>query len=108
MEYQDWKSVVLKEKTPIIPKNIVAKPLASKISSSVKLNENDEIASIKYICKRDSLTITNARNLKKLTRKDLANKVNVKEDVIKDIETGKLIHDGNLIARIKKYLGVSS
>jgi ribosome-binding protein aMBF1 (putative translation factor) len=108
MEYQDWKAVVLKEKTPIIPKNIVAKPLASKISSSVKLNENDEIASIKYVQKKDSILITNTRNIKKLSRKDLANKVNVKEDVIKDIETGKLIHDGNLIARIKKYLGVSS
>lgn len=44
---------------------------------------------------------------KKLTRKDLANKVNLKEDVIKDIETGKLLHDGNLIARIKKFLNVS-
>ena len=75
-------------------------------NTSVKLDENDEIISIKKVPKEISQLITNARIAKKLTRKDLANNLNLQECVITEIETGKAIYDGNLIAKIKKYLCV--
>jgi ribosome-binding protein aMBF1 (putative translation factor) len=109
MQHQDWNTIVLKNINTVpknVPKNIVKKEDLSKpsINSSVKLNENDEVTEIKYVPKDISQLIINGRLAKKLTRKDLANKLNLKEDVIANIETGKAIYDGNIIAKIKKIL----
>jgi ribosome-binding protein aMBF1 (putative translation factor) len=96
--HQDWKTIVL-SKPKIQPKEIVKKP--SSLPS-----ENDEIKSIKYVSKDISQLIINARCAKKMLRKDLAKNMNLKEDVIADIETGKAIYNGDQIARIKKFLGI--
>ena len=41
-----------------------------------------------------------------MSRKDLAKNMNLKEDIITNIETGKAIYNGDQIARIKKFLGI--
>jgi ribosome-binding protein aMBF1 (putative translation factor) len=105
MEHQDWKAIVLKPAAPVIVKNIVEKKKPIE-NSSIKINENDEVIQIKKVPKEISQLITNARIAKKLSRKDLANQLNFKQDIIDDIETGKAIYNGNQIAKIKKYLGV--
>ena len=108
---QDLEVVVLHKKNPSIktgPKNIVKKnelPV-KKVSSSVKLNENDEVVKIKYVPKDISQLIITGRIAKKLTRKDLANKLNYKEDIIANIETSKAIYNGDQIAKIKKILNI--
>jgi len=96
--HQDWKTIVL-SKPKIQPKEIVKKP--SSLPS-----ENDEIKSIKYVSKDISQIIINARCAKKMSRKDLAKNMNLKEDIITNIETGKAIYNGDQIARIKKFLGI--
>ena len=110
MEHQDWKTIVLKNPNIVKnqPKNIVKKTDLPKstVNSSIKLNENDEVTQIKYVPKDISKLIIQGRITKKLTRKDLANSLNLKEDIITDIENGKAIYDGNLIAKIKKILNV--
>jgi ribosome-binding protein aMBF1 (putative translation factor) len=111
MQHQDWEQVILKNNNTLpknIPKKIVKKEELPKsnINSSVKLNENDEVTKIKYVTKDISQLIINGRIAKKLTRKDLANKLNLKEDIITSIETGKAIYDGNQIAKIKKILNL--
>lgn len=111
MQHQDWKAVLLKNINivpKIVPKNIVKKEdlPRSSINPSVKLDENDEVLKIKYVSKDISQLVINGRIAKKLTRKDLANKLNLKEDIITNIETGKAIHDGDQIARIKRILGL--
>ena len=105
MNHQDWKPVVLSKNNGPVIKEIVEKKKQTG-NTSVKLDENDEIISIKKVPKEISQLITNARIAKKLTRKDLANNLNLQECVITEIETGKAIYDGNLIAKIKKYLCV--
>jgi hypothetical protein len=105
MSHQDWTPLILnKSKEPVI-KEIVAKNKITS-NSSVKLDENDEVIKIKTVPKEMCNLIINARNIKKLTRKQLANQLNLKEDIITNIETGKAIYDGNQIAKIKKFLGV--
>ena len=107
---QDWKTVILNNSNNVpknVPKNIVKKENIKNINSSIKLNENDEVTNIKYISKDISQLIINGRIAKKLTRKDLANKLNLKEDIITSIETGKAIYDGNQIAKIKKLLNIT-
>lgn len=111
MEHQDWKTIVLKNPNLIPknqPKNIVKKTdlPKSSVNSSVTLNENDEVTKIKYVPKDISKLIIQSRIAKKLTRKDLANSLNLKEDIITNIENGKAIYDGNLISKIKKLLNV--
>tara|TARA_B110000971_G_C20000826_1_gene496740 strand:+ start:1617 stop:1934 length:318 start_codon:yes stop_codon:yes gene_type:complete len=105
MSHQDWTPQILnKSKAPLIT-DIIAKE-KNVLNPSVKLDENDEVIKIKTVPKDTSTMITNARNLRKLTRKDLANKLNLKEDIITNIETGKAIYDGNQIAKIKRFLGI--
>lgn len=109
MNHQDWKPVIVKEKNEKEIKNIQEKPKTSNLSSGVKINVNEngeEVIKINKVTKDISTLIISARLIKKLTRKQLANNLNLKEDIIVDIETGKAIYDGNLIAKIKKYLGV--
>lgn len=108
-DHQDWKTVVLKNPKAIAknqPKEIVKRPTPSLMPSGIKLDENDEIKSIKYVPREISQLIIDGRCAKKLTRKDLARNLNLKEDVIADIELGKAIYNGNQIAKIKNYLGV--
>lgn len=109
MNHQDWKPVIVKEKNEKEIKNIQEKPKTSNLSSGVKINVNEngeEVIKINKVTKEISNLIISARLIKKLTRKQLANNLNLKEDIIVDIETGKAIYDGNLIAKIKKYLCV--
>lgn len=105
MNHQDWTPVTLNKTNGPIVKEIIEKKKSTS-NSSVKLNENDEVVSIKTVPKEISQLIINARVTKKLTRKDLANNLSLQESVITEIETGKAIYDGNLIAKIKKHLGV--
>jgi ribosome-binding protein aMBF1 (putative translation factor) len=52
------------------------------------------------------LKIEQARNAKKMTRLELATKMQVQEKVIKDYETGNAHPDNLFIARIEKELDV--
>jgi ribosome-binding protein aMBF1 (putative translation factor) len=109
MSHQDWKPIILNENTGPIKKTIQEKPKLTNLNSGVKINideSGEETIKIKTVPKEISNLIVNARLIKKLTRKQLANNLNLREDVISDIETGKAIYDGNQIAKIKKFLCV--
>lgn len=104
---QDWTPVILTNNKPkVAPRNMVSRDTLPKIttSSSVKLNENDEVTNIKYVPPDIAKFITSKRIEKKYTRKYLGMQVKVKESVIADIENGKAIYNGELIAKIKKVL----
>lgn len=51
------------------------------------------------------LKIEQARNAKKMTRTELATKMQVQEKIIKDYETGNALPDNFFIARLEKELG---
>ena len=112
---QDWKTISIgnpkkaeAKQALLTGKNIIRKDELPKstINPSVKLDENDEVVKIKYVPKEVSIAITNGRNAKKLTRKQLAQELNLKEDIVTDIENGKAIYNGNIIAKIKKHLEI--
>ena len=104
---QDWTPVFIKSSNPskVIPmkKEIVER---KQQTTNIKLDSNDEITQIKYVPKEISQQIISARIVKKWTRKELAQKLNMKEDIIASIELGKAIYDGAQIARIKKSMGI--
>lgn len=105
MDHQDWIPTILNKTIKPMEKEIVERK-TQNTNTSIKLNEYDEVIAIKVVPKEIAQLITNARVAKKLTRKVLANNLNLQESVITEIETGKAIYDGNMIAKIKKYLGV--
>ena len=102
MNHQDWNNVVLNTNKKVVKEIVERKKINN--NPSIKLNENDEVIQIKKVPKDISHLITNARIANKYSRKDLANKLNVKEDIIADIENGKAIYDGNMISKIKRIL----
>lgn len=103
MDSQDWKVIIINKTKLPVSKEIKPKIIKNN-NSSVKLDENDEVIAIKKVSKEISNLIIQGRVANKLTRKQLANKLNFKEDIIADIETGNAIYNGDQIAKIKKAL----
>lgn len=48
-----------------------------------------------------------ARQAKKMTQAELAQKLNVKPSIVSDYETGRAIPDPQLVARMNRVLGVT-
>jgi len=76
--------------------------------SATKLDDN-EAPDFKHatITLDFKLALQKARTEKKWSQKDLAQKVNVKQSVINDYESGKAIPDPALISKLNRVLGVS-
>ena len=107
MQHQDFATVFLKNNTKTVEKTRVLRTkIQNPIASGVKLDENDEVKTIKFVSKEISNEIIQARNIKKLTQKQLALQLNLKQDVINSIESGKAIYNGSQIAQIRRKLGL--
>tara|TARA_B100001175_G_C19403972_1_gene587692 strand:+ start:138 stop:461 length:324 start_codon:yes stop_codon:yes gene_type:complete len=93
---QDWEPVVLK-KTHNTNKTINVKKVNSdtmdiEIKPTVSLN--------------NSLLIQKARMAKKMSQKDLAQKLNIDSKVIQTYESGKAIPDNKLMIKLEKILNI--
>jgi ribosome-binding protein aMBF1 (putative translation factor) len=115
-EHQDWTQVVLKKKPTKeqLPKVVTAKndvhtaTISSATSKPVwkieKQIDSTEGKPLNYVSKADADTIIKGRIAAKLTQKQLAQRLNMQEKDIKDIETCKAVENKAIIARIKKSL----
>ena len=99
---QDWKPVFLvKDKPP------TTNYVHTNITNVKKELLNDDVPVLKYIDKELSKEIVNARVAKKLNRKQLAKNMNIQENIVADFETGKALHNPQLISKFKSYLGLN-
>uniref|UniRef100_A0A6C0EMG0 HTH cro/C1-type domain-containing protein n=1 Tax=viral metagenome TaxID=1070528 RepID=A0A6C0EMG0_9ZZZZ len=100
MEHQDWKPVVLKK---------AEKPVHIEHKSGFKqhknLDSNDPDAP-KTIDLETARRIQQARMEKKLTQKQLAQRINVKPALIQSYEQGKAIPDHAVLNKITRTLGI--
>lgn len=69
-----------------------------------KLDSSDEAAKHKLISKENSQKIVKFRALKKMTQKQLAQKVNLNQTIIQSYENGKAIEDKQLLNKILRAL----
>merc|ERR1711964_803917 len=69
-----------------------------------KLDEA-EIPELPKVSHSFKVELQKARVAKKLSQKDLATKLNVKPSVIQDYESGKVVPDGALVAKMQRVLG---
>ena len=50
--------------------------------------------------------MTYPRTMKKMTQQDLANRLNVKKNIINDLESGKMILNKAFVSKVKRVLGI--
>lgn len=94
--FQDWEPVVLK-------KNVYSE---KKTSVNKLDNEDDEIKKQVTISSSNSKLIQQARLLKKISQKDLANKINKDVKTIQIYESGKGVPELGVMLKIEKALGI--
>jgi len=100
MEHQDWKPVVLRKPAHLVPgakKSGGGGPKPPKEGDEFKLPKIG--ANLK-------VAIMQARVAKKMSQKDLAQRLGVPPDIINKYETGKIVPNNSFIAKMEKTLGV--
>jgi len=124
---QDWEEVVIKKKVAKPKDNKEAAVIARKEGTSVeavkkftagtnkahkgpdnakKLDDETEELGHKKLDHNVALRIQQARQAKSMTQKELATKINEKQDVISGYESGKVIPNNQILGKLERALGV--
>lgn len=113
MSHQDWNIISLSnldKQKKNLPKDIIERKGDTSVQNELKKIENEtENFSIKTIPNEISKYIISARCRLKLTQKDVANKLNVQQNIYNDIENGKAIYNvqnKQLIQKIYNKLNI--
>lgn len=104
MSHQDWNPLIINNKNnKKSPKPKIVVP-----DEVIKMNkiENDEYQ-IPKISLNLQQQIQQARASKGWSQKDLAQRLNVKVDIIRNYESGTAIPDNSLLQRMSRLLGVT-
>eukprot|EP00767_Chilomastix_cuspidata_P005547 gnl/Chilomastix_cuspidata/578.p1 GENE.gnl/Chilomastix_cuspidata/578~~gnl/Chilomastix_cuspidata/578.p1 ORF type:complete len:118 (-),score=32.86 gnl/Chilomastix_cuspidata/578:71-424(-) len=107
---QDWTYVTIKKRQTHKPEKTTTgerKPPPPKYSTKKgrKLEEDTETFSASRVPTNLKLAIQQARQAKKMTQTQLAQKMSVKASVINDYESGRAIPNGAFIAKLERVLG---
>lgn len=101
---QDWTPVVLTKKK----KEDVPKPPPPQISPLKKLdNQNPESFKHKTVPIHMAQAIAKRRTELKMTRTQLAQKINEKPSVVSDIETGGCVYNHTHVNKVLRALGLT-
>lgn len=103
MSHQDWTPVVIHKKKSSSPDGGQVSKSISKPHTRV---DDGEIVKPKYIDREFSQQVVKARVEKKLTRKQLAQMLNITETVVADVETGNALHNGPLVDKLRRCLDI--
>ena len=97
--FQDWEPVVLRKSDPKKP---IQKPF-----DNIKVNEDADVNKIIKVDSDFSKQIIQARLAKKLNQTELAKALSLDVTIIKEYENGTAKHNGIIISKLKKYLGIN-
>jgi len=108
MEHQDWKPVVFtkdykKEYTPQQIKEYEEKQKAKLEQKKAEENEIKVPPKVDFELKK---ALMQARVSKKMSQKELANRLNVPVNTIAGYENGKIIPNNAFIVKMERILGV--
>ena len=107
MDHQDHTVVVIHgKKKPIEKKEI--KPRKNVDLHALKIENEQENFKITTIPKKICTQIAQARNLKKITQKEMAQKLGIQSNIYVTLENGKAIYDGKtkqLVNKLQNILG---
>lgn len=101
MEHQDWKPVILRKK--------IYKPPPQKPPKNTKFHEidGDNPKAPPTLDHSVKIRIQQARVAKKLTQKQLAQKLNLPVNTINDYESGKAVPNRQILSKIGRALGIN-
>ena len=112
--HQDWNPVVFTKKTKHTPEEAAAAAAAGTVDhyerrKAHKLDAHtgegvEDSSSAKQKAKQFRTFFTSYRIQHKMTQKEFATKLNLKPDVVANIENGKTTPDPSLVQRIKNRL----
>lgn len=109
MLHQDLNTIVIGRPKTISKENKKLPKNKRPDLHAIKLENDTDNFEVKKVPKTLGKEIMNIRNLKKITQKDLALKLNVSKDIINNIESGKAVYDGKtkeLINKIQNLMGI--
>lgn len=113
MQHQDWETVVFKKKNTVNNSNYkigekknIKNTLIKNDLNMRKLDEENEKLAHDTVSFELKTAILKARNAKKLSQKDLAKEINVKQDIIASYENGTAIPNNTIINKLQKVLCV--
>ena len=101
-KHQDWEPVLIKKKK----KKDTNKDPNVKKGLGHSLDSNDTKLKHKTVDKLFSKKISQYRMLKKWNQKTLAQKTNIKEDLIKKYENGTALPTPQICNKLRKVLGI--
>ena len=97
----DFKEIVIQKKK----KSINTQPKI-EISKKDKLLNSDEQQPLKTFGKDNAKILQSGRTAKKLTQKDLANRINESPKTINLYEQGNIIPENRILQKLRKELNV--
>lgn len=111
--HQDWKPVVFKKTIPNKSKSTqVTKVSKGNVNSNSqfsgtgkKVTDEDEVKKIPTVGINIGKQIQAARCAKKMSQKELANKMNMQPTIVQQHENGKAIRNNALLAKFERVLG---
>merc|ERR1719400_2563878 len=112
MSHQDWSDVVLTKSTPYKGNNNNSnnnnkkKKKKKKSNQSLRAEEEQEDFRTAKIGKKFSVALQQARLKKGWKQHQLAQQLNVRQTVINQYESGKIVPNPQLIAKMNRILGV--
>jgi len=107
MSFQNWNDIVVTNKQVTKQANEQKKKAAPKpkVSKNQKVEEEQKDFHHASVGRDFTVALQRARMAKKWSQKDLAQRLNVKQSVINEYESGKVIPDSALIAKMNRMLG---
>ena len=106
MDHQDHSIVVIHGKKRPLPREI--KPRKHVDLHALKIENEQENFKITTIPKKICNQISQARNSKKITQKEMAQKLGIQSNIYVTLENGKATYDGKtkeLVNKLQKLLG---
>lgn len=97
----DFKEIVIQKKTKIV--NTHPK---IEISKQDKLLNSDEQPVLKTFGKDNAKILQNGRMAKKITQKELANRINESQKTINLYEQGNIVPENKILQKLRKELNV--
>lgn len=97
----DFKEIILQKKT----KTVNTQPKI-EISKQDKLLNSDEQPVLKTFGKDNAKTLQNGRMAKKMTQKELANRINESQKTINLYEQGNIVPENKILQKLRKELNI--
>jgi putative transcription factor len=111
--HQDWKPVVFSKKKSSKKSTTVNKVSKSKVNSNnkfsgtgKKVTDDSEVKRIPTVGIEIGKQIQAARCAKKMTQKELAQKMHMQQQTVQQHENGKATKNNGLLAKFERALGV--